>query len=140
VLHGNEVAVAEVSSGAVAARSAVVVGIELDEARSALAQQVEGEEPHLVLKLALHIGDERGAARMLERGDTGCSAARRAFRLGLTSLEQCNFCTKRGELLVVVVVASAKVVAETKEQQREEGGEKNWNGAASGHGDSKFGS
>ncbi len=57
VLDGHEVAVAEISRGAVI-RLAVAVGrIELDEARAAVAEQIDRQQPHLGLQLLLDFGD-----------------------------------------------------------------------------------
>ena len=58
MLDGDEVALAEIPGRAIAARPVVVVGVELGEARAAFAKEVEGQQPHLVLQLPLHVGDD----------------------------------------------------------------------------------
>ena len=75
VLHGDEVAVAEIAGGAVVARAGRVVGIHLDEALAALAQHADRQQAHLGLQLALDVGDDRGAALGVHRG---------RFRVGRT--------------------------------------------------------
>ena len=63
VLDGDEVAVAEIAGGAVVRLPEVVVRIELDEARSPLAQQLHRQEAHLALQLLFDLRDHARARR-----------------------------------------------------------------------------
>ena len=58
VLHGDEVSVTQVAGGAIVGLPEVVGRIELHEARAAIAQQVNREQPHLVLQLRLDLRDD----------------------------------------------------------------------------------
>ena len=83
VLHGDEVPVAQVSGGPVVGLAEVVVGVELDEARTPIAQQLNGEESHLALQLLFDFGDDLGAGRVA-RGQmpavpAGCTLPRVPF-------------------------------------------------------------
>jgi len=55
VLDGDEVTIAEVARRSVAARSFVVVRVELDEALATIANEVDGQQPHLAPQLAFHV-------------------------------------------------------------------------------------
>ena len=70
VLDGDEVAVAEVSGGAVVGLAEIVVRVQLDEARTALAKQLHRQQPHLALQLLLDLRDH-------PRARSVCVGARR---------------------------------------------------------------
>ena len=63
VLHRDEVTAAQVARGPVIGLAEVVVGIQFDETRTPVAQQVHRHQPHLGLQLLLDLGDHARAAR-----------------------------------------------------------------------------
>src|SRR4029453_4710316 len=85
VLDGDEVAVAEIPCCAVAARSLVVVRVELDEALTTIANEVDGQEAHLASQLAFHVLHDCRAirfSRVADRERIDAGGAGRCWRLG----------------------------------------------------------
>src|SRR6185503_15997325 len=89
VLDGDEVAVAEISGGAVAGLPGAVDRVQLDEALAPIAQQAHRKEAHLALNLTLDLIDERALLVAAGGDDVGSGlpggAVRR--RLGLSNLK-----------------------------------------------------
>ena len=77
VLHGDEVALPEISRGAVPGLPEVVGRMQLDEARSPIAQQTHRYQTHLALKLLFDLGDHRCARADARRGFGGLLLRRR---------------------------------------------------------------
>ena len=145
VLDGDEVALAEIPGRAVAARPVIVVRVELDEAGAAIAQQVERQQPHLVLQLALDIGDYGRSSGVVLREQRGAVGTRRPtvpavsfarrFSWAISDRMTAN-CSS-----LSAVLPGAEIIAQSKEKKRERCGENGWNCAtAAGHHNSKFGS
>ena len=123
VLDGDEVAVAEISGGAVAARPVVVVRVQLDEALPALAQQRERQQAHLDLQLALDVGDERRPAFVVHRRRRRWRprAGRAGGPVSFLFAEQSDFGAQRGiPDLAVGTLPGGEIVAEPGEKDGED--------------------
>ena len=81
VLHRDEVAMAEISSGAVVGLAEVVGRVKLDEARTAVAQQMDRKQSHLALQLLLDLR-HHPVARALGRHDVGLVLRPRGLSAG----------------------------------------------------------
>jgi hypothetical protein len=141
VLDGNEVAVAQVPGRAVAARSLVVVGVELDEAFAALAQQRERQQPHLGLELLLHVGDDRRAILVHRHHPVGGAPGGAGGLVQIVPAQELDFRAELGQAVRAVgVLAGTEVVAQAEEDDGEDDRQNSGNCATGGHDNSKFGS
>ena len=149
VLDGDEIPVAEVAGGAVIGLPEVVGRIQLDEARSPVAQQGQRQQPHLALQLALDVGDHPfadGGGAIAARPVGGVAHRRRGHDLRGTGLPElgAQFGTKRIELRIVVRANGGVVgafVEHAEEEERRCGGDDgdDREEAPRNHENSKFG-
>ena len=107
MLDGDEVAVAKVAGGAVAAGAPLVVCVELDKTVPAIANQRQRQQAHFGLELTLDIGDDRSALLVIEHGGLNNNRRRRnaggGGRRGLLSFAQeIHFCAQGRQFLLWV--------------------------------------
>jgi len=122
VLDGDEVAVAEVTGGAVAARTPIVVGVQLDETLAALADERQRQQTHLGLELALHVLREGRTPVVVgpHRVGRNGNAARPGGGRRLDLAELSYFSAQNGDLLLGIDSrASGEKTAEAEEQDRD---------------------
>jgi hypothetical protein len=126
VLHGDEVAVTEVAGRAVAARAAVVVRVELDEALTAVANHVDGQQAHLALQLTFDVFDDGRAGfdrSGIDRAGNGGRAGRAGRSCRLRPAKLINLSPQCCDLACVGTGSSPEEAAETEEKNGERRGD-----------------
>ena len=119
MLDGDEVALAEVAGGAVAAGAAVVVRVELDEAVAAIAEQVSGSRPisSVSSRFTSATIDARIASSRGRRERVGDSPGRTGDFVAL-ALEVGNLCPQRDELIVAVGgLTRTEIITQCEEEE-----------------------